>query len=96
MLYDKEPMAFDVVVSVESFKMMFENTEFVDTCKRYDDALVDAFHINVSDTGWLAAPFTGDDRIGAGGGLPIVKHNVSDQGLVHVPSPFVPPAFTLQ
>ena len=49
-----------------------ENAEFVDACRRYDDAPEEAFQLKVNAVGWFDEPFPGAARTGAGGAAAIV------------------------
>ncbi len=74
-------------VSVESSTTVVVKEELVETCKRYVEAPVTAFHESVSVVGWFVDPFAGVASVGAGGAAgDVVKLDEAEYALV-------PPAF---
>ncbi len=61
------PTDCDVPVSVESSTTVVANEELVETCRRYVEAPVTAFHESVNVVGWFVAPFAGVASVGAAG-----------------------------
>ena len=69
MLLLNGPTEREVPVSVESSTLIGENVADVESCTWYEVAVVEAFQLRVWVTGTPVAPFNGELRTGAAGGL---------------------------
>jgi hypothetical protein len=72
MLFNNGPTCRDVVVRVESSNAVEVKVEFVETCRRYEVAPVEAPQFRVGVTGTPVAASKGLLRAGVAGRVPIV------------------------